>query len=52
MTKAGPVLFPADNSTTTEATAAPSASPTPIALLKYEPDNNGQPLYADYNYYA
>lgn len=57
MAKAGPVLFPADNTTTTEAAAAapsdrPSASPTPIALLKYEPENNGQPLYADYNYYA
>lgn len=56
MAKAGPVLFPADNSTTTEAAAStpsdrPSASPTPIALLKYEPDNNGQPLYADYNNY-
>ncbi|CAI6342860.1 unnamed protein product [Macrosiphum euphorbiae] len=54
--KAGPVLFPADNATATaDATSdRPSASPTPITLLKYEPaDNNGgQPLYADYNYYA
>ncbi|XP_060860711.1 cuticle protein-like [Metopolophium dirhodum] len=54
--KSGPVLFPADNATAAaDATSdRPSASPTPITLLKYEPaDNNGgQPLYADYNYYA
>lgn len=54
--KAGPVLFPADNATAAaDATSdRPSASPTPITMLKYEPaDNNGgQPLYADYNYYA
>ncbi|XP_022176115.1 cuticle protein-like [Myzus persicae] len=55
--KAGPVLFPADNATAAADTTSdrPSASPTPITLLKYEPaDNNGggQPLYADYNYYA
>lgn len=54
--KAGPVLFPADNATAAaDATSdRPSASPTPITPLKYEPaDNNGgQPLYADYNYYA
>lgn len=56
--KAGPVLFPADN-TTAAAPAAntasdrpPQPSPTPIALLKYEPENGQQPLYADYNYYA
>lgn len=59
--KSGPVLFPADNATasaadsTSDRPAAPS--PTPIPLLKYEPadgNNNaaGQPLYADYNYYA
>ncbi|CAH1738647.1 unnamed protein product [Aphis gossypii] len=59
--KSGPVLFPADNATasaadsTSDRPAAPS--PTPITLLKYEPadgNNNaaGQPLYADYNYYA
>jgi len=54
--KSGPVLFPADNATAAADAASdrPSPSPTPIALLKYEPaDNNGgQPLYADYNYYA
>ncbi|XP_026821009.1 cuticle protein-like [Rhopalosiphum maidis] len=55
--KSGPVLFPADNATAAaDATSdRPSPSPTPITLLKYEPaDNNngGQPLYADYNYYA
>lgn len=54
--KSGPVLFPADNATAaSDATSdRPSASPTPITLLKYQPaDNNGgQPLYADYNYYA
>jgi len=54
--KAGPVLFPADNATAAaDATSdRPTASPTPITLLKYDPaDNNGgQPLYADYNYYA
>lgn len=53
--KAGPVLFPADNSTTTAAadtTERPSPSPTPIALLKYEPDNGQSLQYADYNYYA
>lgn len=54
--KSGPVLFPADNATAAaDATSdRPSASPTPITLLKYQPaDNNGgQPLYADYNYYA
>jgi len=54
--KAGPVLFPADNATAAaDATSdRPSASPTPITMLRYEPaDNNGgQPLYADYNYYA
>ncbi|KAE9538146.1 hypothetical protein AGLY_006118 [Aphis glycines] len=58
--KSGPVLFPADNATasaadsTSDRPAAPS--PTPITLLKYEPadgnNNAGQPLYADYNYYA
>lgn len=58
--KSGPVLFPADNATASAADSAsdrPAApSPTPITLLKYEPadgnNNAGQPLYADYNYYA
>lgn len=56
--KAGPVLFPADNTTAAAPAAAaasdrpPQPSPTPIALLKYEPENGQQPLYADYNYYA
>jgi len=53
--KAGPVLFPADNGTTTTASSddRPSPSPTPIALLKYQPVvDNEQPAYADYNYYA
>lgn len=52
--KAGPVLFPADNSTTAAtASDGPSPSPTPVTLLKYEPDSEQQPLqYADYNYYA
>lgn len=50
--KAGPVLFPADNTTAAAASSEQqSPSPTPIALIKYENDN-GQPLYADYNYYA
>lgn len=59
--KSGPVLFPADNATASAADSASdrpaSPSPTPITLLKYEPadgssNNGGQPLYADYNYYA
>jgi len=49
--KAGPVLFPADNSTTAAADV-PSPSPTPIAPLKYQPVDDGQLAYADYNYYA
>lgn len=57
--KAGPVLFPADNSTTTaaaESSDRPSPSPTPVSLLRYETaDSNSVaagPAYADYNYYA
>ncbi|XP_025193492.1 cuticle protein-like [Melanaphis sacchari] len=57
--KSGPVLFPADNVTAAASDRPSPPSPTPITLLKYEPaaDNNGgngagQPLYADYNYYA
>lgn len=53
--KAGPVLFPADNATTSAASERPlQASPTPITLqLKYEPENgHAAQQYADYNYYA
>ncbi|VVC39620.1 Insect cuticle protein,Chitin-binding type R&R consensus [Cinara cedri] len=65
--KAGPVLFPADNTTAAAATSSErpqTASPTPITLLKYVPENGQQqqpqqqqqqpqqPVYADYNYYA
>lgn len=51
--KSGPVLFPADNATTTTAADRPSPSPTPVTLYKYvAADNNAQPQYADYNYYA
>lgn len=50
--KSGPVLFPADNSTTA-ASSSPSPSPTPVSLLKYEPTDNGAGAqYVDYNYYA
>lgn len=51
--KSGPVLFPADNATSTTAADRPSPSPTPVTLYKYvAADNNAQPQYADYNYYA
>lgn len=62
--KAGPVLFPADNTTAAAATASDKPaqpSPTPIALLRYVTEQDDgqqqqqqqqQPQYADYNYYA
>ncbi|XP_050444474.1 cuticle protein 19.8-like [Adelges cooleyi] len=45
--KSGPVLFPADNSTSA-ASDRPSPSPTPITLLKYEPETDNGQLYGDY----
>ncbi|XP_050542324.1 cuticle protein 19.8-like [Daktulosphaira vitifoliae] len=45
--KSGPVLFPADNSTTTVPSPKLASAPTPITLLKYVPEDNGQ-LYNDY----
>lgn len=55
MAKAGPVLFPVENTTaaaaSTESDRPVQASPTPITLLKYEPDNGQPAQYADYNNY-